>query len=64
MNMQLTLDELRLIQRALLDEFNVLDDLIDTVGIPIDKLVDKQNQVYDVMQKINDEIERLEEDDD
>ena len=49
--MQLTLDELRLIQRALLDEFNVLDDLIDTVSIPIDKLVDKQNQVYDVMQK-------------
>ncbi len=58
--MQLTLDELRLIQRALLDEFNVLDDLIDTVGIPIEKLVDKQNQVYDLMQKINDEIERLE----
>ena len=62
--MQLTLDELRLIQRALLDEFNVLDDLIDTVSIPIDKLVDKQNQVYDVMQKISEEIERLEEDDD
>lgn len=59
--MQLTLDELRLIQRALLDEFNVLDDLIDTVSIPIDKLVDKQNQVYDVMQKISEEIERLEE---
>ena len=62
--MQLTLDELRLIQRALLDEFNVLDDLIDTVSIPIDKLVDKQNQVYDVMQKISEEIERLEETED
>ena len=64
--MQLTLDELRLIQRALLDEFNVLDDLIDTVSLKtlIEKLVDKQNRVYDVMAKIDNEIERLEDEND
>ena len=61
--MQLTLAELRLIQGVMIDEFNILNNLFDTVSHKtlIEKLVDAQNKIYDLMQKISEEIERLEE---
>ena len=64
--MEFTLAELRLIQEVMIDEFNILNNLIDTVSHKtlIEKLVDAQIKVYDLMQKISEEIERLEETED